>query len=44
MVTQAVPFIAAAYVIGIATILGFWIWVVVHRRKLRMLQIALKID
>lgn len=38
--TDPTPYIAAAYLIGAALLLGYYAWTVVERRKLRRLLAA----
>ena len=40
--TDPTPYIAAAYVLGAALLLGFYAWTIVERRKLRALLAAVR--
>ena len=42
MATNPTPFIASAYVLSLGSIIGIWFWIIHQRRKLRLLQKALK--
>lgn len=40
--TDPVPYIAAAYLLGAVVFLGFFVWVLIERKRLRMMLATIK--